>query len=285
MTALAEGVRRKADIDIIIEHPRKGEKHAKANGEVERANQTVAGMTRTLKSAVEEKIGEIRSDSPLMAWMVEYSAKLCTLFSLGMDGMTAYQRLKGRPWRIPLPSFGEAIWFSTPSSRKLESRWAKGIFLGVSLSSTEKLVGTPAGVITTTSIRRIARIEERWDAELAKNMIGYPWKPKGEMIDRVSAEPRAEQPRPNLPLLPPPPEPAETKGPRKFYVTIKELVKFGWSPNCPGCEAMKNERPARPHSEECRRRILEKLGREDPRAQETIERQIRKRLALTPEDD
>ena len=91
---------------IIEEAPVEG--HAKSNGEAERAIQMVQGMARTLKEFVAYYAEvEFKADHPALTWLVEHAATLLTLFHKGApkDGMTAHQRLKGKAWRVPLPSW------------------------------------------------------------------------------------------------------------------------------------------------------------------------------------
>ena len=89
----------------------KGE--SKSNGEVERAVQSVHGLARTLKDFLEQQQSGIilESRSPLLAWLVEHCSNLLPLFHKGEphDGHATYMRLKGRPWKIELPSFGECV--------------------------------------------------------------------------------------------------------------------------------------------------------------------------------
>ena len=60
--------------------------------------------------------------------------------------MTLFQRVQGKTWKVPLPPFGESVEFKKHVAHKLESRWERGVFLGVRVESTEKIVGTPLGV-------------------------------------------------------------------------------------------------------------------------------------------
>ena len=98
--------------ELIPEAAPKGDAHAQSNGEVERAVQEVLGLARTLKDALEQKSGiELDPKSPLLAWLVELAANVLTLLHKGApkDGFTAYMRLKGKPWKIELPMFGETV--------------------------------------------------------------------------------------------------------------------------------------------------------------------------------
>ena len=40
------------------------------------------------------------------------------------DGHTAHMRLKGKPWRVEMPSFGECVGYGKHTRHKLESRWS-----------------------------------------------------------------------------------------------------------------------------------------------------------------
>ena len=105
----------------LPEAPPKGE--SKSNGEVERAVQAVHGLARTLKDFLEQQFGiTVESRSPLLAWLVEHCSDLLLLFHKGEphDGHTAHMPLKGKPWRIELPSFGECVDRRKGTRHKLE---------------------------------------------------------------------------------------------------------------------------------------------------------------------
>ena len=91
----------------------------------------------------------------MVAWALVYAATLYTLFHREKDdGMTAYQRLKGKPWKVPLPAWGESVEFRLRGRGKMESRWKEGVYVGLDCNSTEKLVGDEAGIHKVVSIRR-----------------------------------------------------------------------------------------------------------------------------------
>ena len=102
-----------------------------SNGEVERAVQTVHGLARTLKEHVEQYARMVLDPkNPMLAWLVEYCATLHFMYHRGSDGMTPYQRVKGKEWQIQLPPFGESVEFKKRTRHKLESRWEGGLFSG-----------------------------------------------------------------------------------------------------------------------------------------------------------
>ena len=89
-------------------------------------------MVRTLREAVAcQSKWQIPAIHPLLAWLIEHAGTLISLFSAGPDGLTAYHRLKGKPWRVPLPPFGEKVEFRHRTRHKMDPRWKAGIFLGV----------------------------------------------------------------------------------------------------------------------------------------------------------
>ena len=122
IVALCDAVKNGWHGEIVPEASPKGE--SKRNGEVERAVQCVHGLARTLKDFLEQQSGiTLEYRRPLLAWLVEHCSNLLLLFHKGEphDGDTAYMRLKGKPWRIELLSFGECVDHPKRTRHKLES--------------------------------------------------------------------------------------------------------------------------------------------------------------------
>ena len=162
---------------IIEEAPVEG--YAKSNGEAERAIQMVQGMARTLKKFVEyyAEVGiQSRSPSPDMAGGTCGNSSDVVLQRCPLkDGITAYQRLKGKTWRVPLPSWGELEEFRLRGNSKMGARWQPEIFVGVNRNATEKAVATPEGIhCRVVSLRRKPELA-RWDGALLKKVKGVPW--------------------------------------------------------------------------------------------------------------
>ena len=137
----------------------------------------VQGMARTLKEYVEHHAKSVfEMDHPSLTWLVEHAATLVTLYHKGApkDGMTAYERWKGRPWKVVLPAWGESVEFRLRGGKKFESKWSPGIFVGINRQSGEKAVATESGVHWVVSVKR--RPEAlRWDGDLLKKLKGVPW--------------------------------------------------------------------------------------------------------------
>ena len=141
---------------------------SKSNGFVERSIQSIQGQIRTLRSALEARIGtKISPTGPIFAWLIIHAANMMNLFETGKDGRVPYQRLRGRKMHAELVEFGECILYQPLKHLELgkaEPRWMPGIFLGIKLNSSEKVIATEGGIIKVRTIRR--KLEaERWNAE------------------------------------------------------------------------------------------------------------------------
>ena len=83
--------------NAIIEHSPVRE--SQSNGFIEAGVKTVEGMVRTMKLNLEQRLHEcIEVDHPNFCRLVEH-ADMSTKFQKGVDGKTAYGRLKGKPYR------------------------------------------------------------------------------------------------------------------------------------------------------------------------------------------
>ena len=75
--------------------------------------------------------------------------------------------------------FGETVLarLSGPHRQKLDSTWYKAIWLGKSEQSDEHLCGTPKGVLTARTIRRLPK-QDAYNADLFNAVRGLPWAAK-----------------------------------------------------------------------------------------------------------
>ena len=71
-------------------------------------------------------------------------------------------------------AFGAADWGVREKTR--ESRWERGVWLGVFERSSEIIIGTPEGIVKARTVRRKGSAEESWDVELFNKFTGTPWK-------------------------------------------------------------------------------------------------------------
>ena len=73
----------------------------------------VAGQARTLKAALEHRIGtSIWPDARILCWLVEFAARLAHLVNrcdIDSDGKTPLHRLHERRDNTPILEFGEIV--------------------------------------------------------------------------------------------------------------------------------------------------------------------------------
>ena len=76
----------------------------------------VRGILRTAKLCLEARIGKyILVDSAVMPWMVEHACLLLDVLVRGEDGITPWQRVRGRPFNQQMFGFGESILYRYPN--------------------------------------------------------------------------------------------------------------------------------------------------------------------------
>ena len=86
-----------------------------ANGGTEVGVRLVRGLLRTLKLCLESRIGKfIPVDHPIMPWMVEHACLLLNVLVRGEDGMSSWQRVRGRPFSQQLLGFGGSVLYRHP---------------------------------------------------------------------------------------------------------------------------------------------------------------------------
>ena len=117
---------------------------SQSNGVVERGIQEIEGLVRTLKDQVEEKYQKhLNQDHPFLVWLIRHAGDLYSKFQLGVDGKTAYERLKGKKFSKEMYPIGSCVHYMPLVSKsgklnKLEVRWQDGVFLGVRETTGEQ---------------------------------------------------------------------------------------------------------------------------------------------------
>ena len=111
-----------------------------------------------------------------------HSPQLITRFHVQTDGLTPYQRLKGKPYSGELAEFGEQVYVKDPISRhaKLDDRWIGPVtWIGRADRGDRHMTVSTDGraVELCRSIRRIP-LSQRWKAEAMTRIKVTPWRPK-----------------------------------------------------------------------------------------------------------
>ena len=236
---------------------------SQANGGTEVGVRIVRGMLRTLKLCLEARINKhIPVSHPVMAWLLEHACLVLTASVRGTDGITAWMRVRGRPFAQQMIGFGESVLYKFPSKGPKHAPQGNvgplgddGIFLGFSWFSNTFIVGTKNGVIAVRSVTRKPE-SDRWIPDDLAGIQDFP----GQR--RVRAEP--ERVRFNAGA----PEGADTAAeaapaaPRALRINKSDLEEHGYDQECPQCRHVVKygkPRPGGQHSKKCRARIVESM--------------------------
>jgi hypothetical protein len=241
-----------------------------SNGVIERGVQTVEGQIRVIKNALEERLNiKIPGTHNILSWMVEFAGVLVNRYEVGKDGRTPYERSRGKKSKLLGLEFGEKLNFRRTRApgrlAKLECLWEDGVFLGYRSASGETIVGTNKGVFRTRTVQR-KPYEQRWSSENLDMVAGTPWKTSGEQDkendEGVMPEIVVRMEVPEAMKIDRPEANASEYVPRRVYLRSKEFDEHGFTPGCGGCNAMmKGEKKSIHHSEECRKRMNEAMGK------------------------
>ncbi|CAE7031422.1 unnamed protein product [Symbiodinium sp. CCMP2592] len=235
-----------------------------ANGYIEVGVREMKRQVRAILSDLQERLGfDIEPAHPCMMWLPRHAAYLLSRFRVGADGRTPYERTFGRKWKTPLVSFGEHVLFRPRQPRDgrkhdLEPRVSMGMFVGVG-ANNDVFIMTERGVVKGASIMRRPPADQ-YKYENWSKLRGVPW--------RLQAREPGEL-RVDLPVVVGQPRraPQEEVVPRNLYVLKSDLERHGYTPLCPGCEALICDMPRRSHNNECRLRIQAELQKtEDGKA-------------------
>ena len=290
--ALREAVGKLLGGRVIPENPPKGE--SASNGKVEGAGQVVRGFVRVLKSKIEEETKiKLESQDIIMQWMVRWGAMLPSRFLAGKDGKTPYERRRGRKCQVPTEKFGEMVWYKelkskTEAQNKLEDQWREGIWLGHTRDSNEAVIGTKERVVKAFAIRK-KPVEEQWDGQWIKEMKGTPEQPnpnkKGLTIPihvRFDAEEETSETEIDI-------KPARREDkPRAIYIKQWMTEEYGFTEDCPGCDAKRAGMSIpKPHNLKCRERLEEAMKNDErgKKAQELVEERWKHWTAKEMEKD
>ena len=264
--AVIDAVCHQRQAQTILEESPKGS--SASNGVVEKGVQDAEHQVRALRLSLEARLNsKIPINHPIIPWLVQHAGFTHNRFQLGHDGKTPYERLKNKSFSQPMLELGESVHYKKtkyeigPGLFKYDDRWDKGIFLGYRARSNEAFIGTPAGVIRCRTMHRKPP-QERWQPQEVQAIRGVPW----DMIAPDSPElPAEQQLRPIVdgqqPIVPEAlAEGENNKNKRNFKIFKTDLIKHGYTRNCPGCNAaMAGRTPQPAHSSVCRDRYQQIL--------------------------
>ena len=274
MKSVQEEVKKRRIDATILENSVPGD--SRSNGAAERAVKALGEQVRVLRAGLQGRLGLVmKSSHPVMTWLVQHAADCISKYQVSEDGKTAYERLKGKPFSRAVVEFGEKIHYKKSGKgqkeHKIESKWNEGYFLGFYWRTSEAIVGTHDGAIRAGTIRRVGG-HRRWDAEGLEAVRGVPWKwdpDADEVPDKLLVRMLSDEEKKSLE------RPVPESGPKNIYrVRLKrdDFIEKGFTGGCPGCQAILEGRPARGHTEACRKR-MEELMKNTPDGQDRLKRQ------------
>ena len=284
VTQALEAVRVRCEgVDTITqEHPAAYD--SQSNGGVEVGVRLVRGLFRTLKLCVEARLDRyVPVSHALIPWLLQHTCLILNVRSRGDDGLTAWERARGRPFNQRLVGFVEKVMYKLPSKGpqsqpdgNMGALWADGIFLGYDRNSNTYIVGNADGVRMSRSLAR-RPIEERWCADAAARLTATPW----SLYERPAAEARFNEPatahEEAVPVAAPP-------AIRRMRINKRDLEVYGYTAGCPQCrhtQAYGTSKPGGSHTTACRSRLLEamKAGEVGRQRVERYEEQLNRNIA------
>ena len=188
--AVVSAVKDSGQIEVIPELSGADE-HAQ-NGMAENGVQQVENQIRAIKLSVEENLQiKINLGHPLMPWIVEHAPDCLNKFVIGDDGLSAYERLKGKKAGDMHVEMAEKVLY-TPSRKgapKLDERSRPGIWLGKRFESVEHVLADceTMGIVYSSRVARLP-VEERWDALSVVRISASPWDKKARTSRRCGLE-------------------------------------------------------------------------------------------------
>ena len=136
---------------VMSENP--PEYDPRSNGMAEAAVKSWKGMFRTHRSALEERLkAKIPVEHPVISWLAKWSGDVLMWTVKGLDGLTAYHRVRGKPFRTRLPAFGEVVRFKLRPREPIANssdgrRFHDGVFLGIDRCTGQYIIYDEHGEI------------------------------------------------------------------------------------------------------------------------------------------
>ena len=234
---------------------------SQSNGGIEVGIKIVRGLFRTLKLCLEARIGKYVSAShAIVPWLLQHTCTLLNAKSRGSDGLTCWERVKGRMFNQLLLGFAETVLYKLPSKGpranpdgNMGTKWLEGLFLGFSRSSNSYMIGTEDGVVAARSIYR-RPAANRWSVDRVTSLTATPWsvRDKADVTVRFQDAPTEEERRSKR----------IEDVPKAFRINHGDLVKHGFTEGCPQCDyntVHKKSKAGISHTNACRKRMLEAL--------------------------
>ena len=179
--------------------------------------------------------------------MVYYGSTSYNRFHVSTDRLTPWQRTTGKKHHRPVCDFSEKLLFICPGSKP--KKWKFGVWLGLRPKSCEIIVGSKGGVFYAHTVRRLMRTDQ-WDLALVESItMSFG----GHRTHQHEHAQRLVIPA-NIPDMQP------TAGQEDFifkdvYIKRSDIMKYGYTVGCGGCNALRLRKRPQRHTAACRQRI------------------------------
>ena len=159
----------------------------------------------------------------------------------------------GRPSSSASRLCSNLLGLNTSVDRSLESRVSMGRYIGTASRNADLMIMTSEGISRGHSVPRRPE-DDKCPVEGFVELRGLPWRMTGP-------QERAPPNRVGMPALEgeqPVAQQRDFKA-RNLYVMKSDIELYGYTPQCPGCDAQLLGLPQRAHNDECRMRDQRKL--------------------------
>ena len=189
-----------------------------------------------------------------MAWFAAHVVFLRTTQVIGGDGLTAWQRIRGRPISQKLHLFGEVVRYKCRSQEGgfggTGPRFGQGIWLRFDRRTTQDLVfyAENGGIRHSRTLISVPD-QQKIDVAQIANVSATPESMHETSEDKPVFDRKevAEKPQAVIPNV------------RDVYINQRDLEKFGYLPNCRTCSSIQlygRGAGTMPHTPACRERIM-----------------------------
>lgn len=279
LQALVRKVIRRAAADcktldqVSKEEPAKYD--SQSNGLTEVGVFLVRGIFRTLKLCLEARIErQVPVRHAIVPWLLEHCCLILNTTSVGPDGMTAWARVRGRPFAQRLVGFGEKVLHKLPvkgpqsaPDGNMGTRWKESVYLGHSITANVYVTANSDGGISRSRSLYRRPESERWSADALAGITATPWSERERAAPTVAFREAAEDaggaPAVAAPALP-----------RAFKILKADLDTHGFTKGCPQCDHWDRygqSRPGGKHTTQCRNRIVEAVRDHSMKGSERVD--------------
>ena len=175
-----------------------------SNGGTEIGVKLVKNKLTTFRRCLESRIGyRVPPLHPLMGWLCMHVSMIVTYCAAGPDGLSAYHRLRGRPFSGRWVCFGEQVNFRRSEKDGIRGfKLARGIFLGMQLGGAQYALYDIERKKLTYS-RSVSRLPdpEKFDAITLEALDLTPYDLHTSKEPNVVFKDRVEKEQPGVPKI------------------------------------------------------------------------------------